>query len=235
MSQKNSTTITTNDNTTTTTITELSSSFPLHGVKLAFLNEFIQRCGGEEALANKTTRQVCEDFIKPMTLLNKTTAKVSFCDLLRVENPSFMTDKATCFISHTWNYNFLDFIHIVQDHFQQRMIQNSNSNNEIVLWIDIFCFNQHLPFDANNFLQDLPSALLHIGHFLLVLAPWYDPIPLKRVWCIYEAYCASTLTVTGKCTFSIAMSQTDSELFLKVNMIDHILSFCWTNQLSLFV
>ena len=27
-----------------------------------------------------------------------------------------------------------------------------------------------------------------IGHTLLVLTPWEDAVPLKRVWCIFEIY-----------------------------------------------
>ena len=40
-----------------------------------------------------------------------------------------------------------------------------------------------------------------MGRFVLVLSPWLDPIPLTRLWCVWEIYCAHE---TG-CSLDIVM------------------------------
>jgi hypothetical protein len=42
--------------------------FSLLGVHVSFFPSFIASCGGEIALASLTTTEVCERFVKPMTL-----------------------------------------------------------------------------------------------------------------------------------------------------------------------
>jgi hypothetical protein len=45
----------------------------------------------------------------------------------------------------------------------------------------------------------------------MVFAPWDDPIPLKRAWCLWELYC----TVTTGSTFNIAMTVRSRRKFIK--------------------
>ena len=56
--------------------------FPTNGVRVSFLLEFIQACGGREAFEGLTTRNVCDELIYPATKA----AKVSFCDYLKFLN-----------------------------------------------------------------------------------------------------------------------------------------------------
>jgi hypothetical protein len=72
--------------------TSATSMFPKLGVKLSVFDDFIQQCGGVEALRGKTTTQVC-DHVKLKTLA----IKDSYCNMLAAENYATVA-KATVFI-----------------------------------------------------------------------------------------------------------------------------------------
>lgn len=50
--------------------------------------------------------------------------------------------------------------------------------------------------------------VLGTGHLLAMLSPWYDPEYLKRAWCIFELYTASTDDST---TVTLAMARSEKE------------------------
>ena len=61
----------------------------------------------------------------------------------------------------------------------------------IYLFFDLFVINQHKKTWTYEWLSTtFQSMIQQIGLTVVVLYPWYDPIPLKRAWCVYEAYCA---------------------------------------------
>ena len=66
-----------------------------------------------------------------------------------------------------------------------------------------------LPFEwcSGTFL----NAIKKIGRVVIVLAPWENPVPLTRVWCLWEAYCS----VITMCVFHTAMSDNESKRFEK--------------------
>jgi hypothetical protein len=57
-----------------------NSPFPLGGVSLDDLDEFIASCGGEDALSEMTTEMVVEDYIKAGTK-----DKLSYCNVLAAQ------------------------------------------------------------------------------------------------------------------------------------------------------
>lgn len=44
---------------------------------------------------------------------------------------------------------------------------------------------------------------MQFGHVVMVLAPWDDPLPLTRAWCLFELYCS----IESNCKFEVAMSR----------------------------
>ena len=65
------------------------------------------------------------------------------------------------------------------------------------VWNDIFVEDQNFT-DAKPegyFFAAFKDAVAQIGHTVLVLSPWDDPIPLTRAWCLWEIY--STLVAPG--------------------------------------
>ena len=148
----------------------MSRTFPLNGIRLSFLQTFIDiYCGGREKLQGLTTTFVIDKFIKPQTLL----WQQSFCDMLEsqgYEDHGFCIAKAQVFISHAWQYIFLDVVDALQFHFID--------TPDIVIWFDLFSINQHKENDldfhglCNMFtstIKDFGMLFLCLFHFRLYL------------------------------------------------------------------
>lgn len=174
---------------------------PKHGVRLSYIYEFFDACGGKDALKGLSTTDVCENFIKPWTASHK----CALNDLLRETNHPSYHPNATVFISHAWKYTFLDVADCLLHHFAD--------NPDIVIWFDLFSNNQHkaaaLQFDwwATTF----RTAIEEFGYTLMVLMPWDDPIPLKRAWCLWELFCSHDTA----CKFEVAMGPRGYQAFIE--------------------
>ena len=77
------------------TIADGSLPFPKDGVRLSFIQEFFNFCGGREKLEGLTTTDVCNEFVKPAT----ESSQLSFCEYLKFQNHGAVA-KAEVFISH---------------------------------------------------------------------------------------------------------------------------------------
>ena len=84
------------------------------------------------------------------------------------------------------------------------------------MWLDICTVNQveqqQLPKDY--FYSTFKEGIQQIGHTILVLQPWTDPIPLKRSWCLWEIHSTST---TGA-TLQVAMGASERADFQKAHI-----------------
>lgn len=67
----------------------------------------------------------------------------------------------------------------------------------IYLWFDLIINNQHTvvdrPFDW--WCHTFRDSIQRIGHLVLILAPFHDPLPLKRAWCLWEVFSAVSADV----------------------------------------
>ena len=119
-----------------------------------------------------TTNDVCFGIVKPATEQVKT----SYADMLKNTQPREVND-ATVFVSHAWKFTFVDVVDAL----------SSLSENAYV-WFDVFTVNQHasLQVPSDWWFTTFKEAVASIGHTVLVLMPWDDPIPLTRAWCIWE-------------------------------------------------
>ncbi|KAJ3281905.1 Kinesin light chain 3 [Borealophlyctis nickersoniae] len=141
--------------------------FSLLGVRLSYFDTFIDEwCGGREKIDGWKTEDVCAEVVKPRTTK-------SVCDHLVEENSSAV-GRATWFISHAWQYNFLDVVDAVKYHFTTRM--SSSAAKPFTFWTGTFT-----------------NAISNLGSVLMILYPWNNPITLERAWCIFELYaCTNT-------------------------------------------
>ena len=165
--------------------------FPKNGVTLSYICEFFEACGGRANLEGLTTTEVNEKHVKLMTAPFQS----SFCDMLtRQQQPA--VGVATVFISHAWKYVFLEVIDALLHHFIDKP--------STIIWFDLFSNNQHKAVDLDFYWWSttFKSAIEQFGHTVMVFAPWNDPIPLTRGWCLFELYC----TVTTRSRFEVAMS-----------------------------
>lgn len=98
----------------TTTANLERELYPKDGIQINTFALFITNMGGRAALEGKTTADICNNFIKPLTL----DRRISYCEYIKLEmqsnekenneNSSSIVDHrvgiATVFISHGNNY-----------------------------------------------------------------------------------------------------------------------------------
>lgn len=175
--------------------------FPQLGIRLNFLLDWARK---KEISSNFTTADVCQKIIKPETQIEK----CSYCDYLKSVD-TFAVGRADVFISHAWQYKFWDLLRALETYFDQDL--------DVYLWIDIFCFNQHvaLELDFHWWSGTFQQAILSFGKTVMVLAPWNDPIPLLRGWCVWELYCTIVGKSQGVCEFDIALSSESETIFIE--------------------
>ncbi|KAI8801409.1 hypothetical protein BJ742DRAFT_744541 [Cladochytrium replicatum] len=99
----------------------MSEPLSVKGVRLQFFDEFITRCGGRDALTDKTTTEVCNEFLKKMTEHSQTTMVETL--KLNDKDRSFVGN-ADHFISHAWKYKFLDVVDSLYAHFESNPVGN---------------------------------------------------------------------------------------------------------------
>ncbi|KAJ3042418.1 Kinesin light chain 3 [Rhizophlyctis rosea] len=117
-----------------------------------------------------------------------------------------LTGTANWFISHSWQYVFLEVVDAITTFFE-----NQEAKDEVIIWFDLFSLPQHQRTTVTpEFLQTtFKDAISSMGNVLMVLTPWNAPITLTRAWCVFELYvCAET-----KSKFHIALSPSEASTF----------------------
>jgi hypothetical protein len=98
-----------------------------------------------------------------------------------IDNYSYLArprvKEATVFVSHAWQFLFLDVVDALQYHFE-------GGSEGVYLWFDLFSNDQHsaTSLDFGWWSTTFKSAIAKIGHTVLILAPWDNPIPLRRYY-----------------------------------------------------
>jgi Flp pilus assembly protein TadD len=173
---------------------------PSLGISLRGLNYFIHNCGGLNEISQLTTNDVCERYLKPQTRHQQ----LSYCEYLVSIGSHHFVGKPIVFISHAWQYKFVDVLNAISK------IQ-FDREEENYIWIDLFSNNQHvapsLPFEF--WCHTFKSAIADFGRTVLILSPWNNPIALTRVWCLWEIYC----TAITRSKFEVIMTDQEDQSF----------------------
>ncbi|KAJ3015498.1 UNVERIFIED_CONTAM: Kinesin light chain 3 [Siphonaria sp. JEL0065] len=193
------------------------------GLRLSFVHDLIDACGGRSVFEGLTTTDVCQQLIKPLTNISEN----SFVNDLAYLRRSDVVLEANWFISHVWSYKFLDVVDTLDYFFSNNNIQPS----EAVIWFDLFTNSQRksefilvdirkndqyrLDITVNNSIEwwttTFPGVIAKIKNVVMCLQPWDDVIPLTRAWCVYELYnCIAT-----KSSLHFAMSPKETVKFLE--------------------
>ena len=184
-------------------VDDSTPSMPTRGVSIEFFDVFVIRCGGREALVGLNLVEVWEQFILPKTLLSIS----SYCDYLYEDCGEVYVGEATLMISNAWQHQFLDVVAAINNYFV-------NDKKEIV-WFDLFSLNHHrqplLPIEW--LLGQYKDFMQRFQRIVMVLTPWQNPIPLCRMWCLWEVYCA--LADRNDSSLEIAMTAKGTKSFLK--------------------
>ena len=111
--------------------------------------------------------------------------KIAFADQLTLEDAASggpaRVGTATAFFSHPWKMRAREFFEVCVTAF----------GAEDFVWIDLYMHNQFSGTLGSEYWIDRFAGLVErIGKVVAVLTPWHDPIPLKRMWCLFELVCA---------------------------------------------
>ncbi|KAJ3042588.1 Kinesin light chain 3 [Rhizophlyctis rosea] len=106
--------------------------------------------------------------------------------------------QATWFVSHCWQYTFLDVVDAITTFFH-----DNRKTSDVIVWFDLFSLDQHhRSVIAAEWLQDIfTTAISAMGNVLMILTPWNNPVTLTRAWCVFELFACMK---TGS-NFSIAL------------------------------
>eukprot|EP00053_Salpingoeca_punica_P015694 m.145072 g.145072 ORF g.145072 m.145072 type:complete len:939 (+) comp16778_c0_seq16:20-2836(+) len=174
------------------------------GISVAFIRKFsAEHLVGDRA--DFTTAQICEAVVKERTRALEC-SYVQYLQQAADSGSSSGVDidvgKAKVFVSHAWKYKLRDVFTVMLEYADKYAAENPKAP-PLFFYFDLFCNNQHAteshPFDwwCSTFQRNIMS----IGQVLLVMAPWDDPVPLTRAWCLWEIHCA----LDGKVPLTIGL------------------------------
>ena len=122
--------------------------------------------------------------------------------------------RPTHFFSHAWLQRFLGNVSALQ-----RFVQSRPPNEPAAFfWYDCFAIDQHecqypdpdKPKKSSEWWADtFLKAIGQIGHTVMMLSPWDNPVPLTRAWCLWELYC----TWQVGANFSVCLGTDQMESF----------------------
>jgi tetratricopeptide (TPR) repeat protein len=178
----------------------LHDDFPMDGLPLSVIHEFIDTNGGDAAFKGLTTDDVKDRFVVPQTQASK----LSICAQM-ARKGDVRVRPATWFVSHAWRGQFLDLVAALDLFF-------ADQAGSIVLWLDIFSTSQHSTFSRPPewWQQTFCNAIGRMGQMVMVMAPWDNPISLTRAWCLVEIFACQS---SGS-SFNVAFPPSERERFL---------------------
>lgn len=198
-----------------------SEEKPLHlrGISGRFLHALLGFHGLEE---NMSTGDFCGAFILPTTK-PYSCSFVAFVEMLKLtdndnnssveanQKDNSLTGEPTRFISHSWRYPLQKTLRSV--------LSSTEGGMEHYYWMDIFCFNQHSDEIGNpHFDEMLRGAMSKAGHTLFVCYPWYKPVSVTRIWCLFEVLIS--LEPQNNITFSPVLDPEEKDAFAKALLED---------------
>ena len=122
---------------------------------------------------------------------------------------------ATFMISYAWGYTIGDIIDTLERHCEL----NSLNVKRSYVWICCLCVNQHRVVEMkqqgkvvtfDDLATTFRSRVTGIGHIVAMMAPWFAPTYLERLWCVYEMYMAHL----HGCKVTIGMPSSERDNFL---------------------
>ena len=82
-----------------------------------------------------------------------------------------------------------------------------------IRFADIFVLNQFAASEGKLshtwWTETLAGVVAEIGHTVVVLLPWRQPVPLGRSWCLWELFS----TLTGRSILEIALTPVEEASF----------------------
>lgn len=145
-----------------------------------------------------TTRSIVAEIIIPATV----GAQCSYFHYLlgrRDSSGQVLVGLASVFLSHAWDYPFSLLEQLAADfstifYFRQK-------EEFPYYWCDLFIKNQHMQAPVDN---EFITAITNCKCTLGVLNEARDPLPLSRIWCLFEYYHTMRLNVQLQLFFPLS-------------------------------
>lgn len=103
---------------------------------------------------------------------------------------------ATYFVSHCWGTKLGELVNMILQHYDELPdTEGGRLYVPVYYWLDIFAVTQHFTGDFKDHPDsDFPEVIRSApGGVLFTMAPWRNPMSVKRVWCLFEALTALSL------------------------------------------
>jgi tetratricopeptide (TPR) repeat protein len=132
----------------------------------------------------------------------------SLCRLFAADPATaHLVGRPTHFLSHAWKYETRNLAAALRA-FVDEMPEGSPP---AFFWFDCFSLDQHAQSSQGSewWRTTFMQAIGSMGHTVMMLSPWDDPIPLTRAWCLWELVC----TVQTGATFSVCLGPAEQAAF----------------------
>eukprot|EP01046_Picozoa_sp_COSAG06_P004399 COSAG06_NODE_183_length_20826_cov_4.724753_3_plen_281_part_00 len=132
----------------------------------------------------------------------------SMCAALKTDDHTArFVGRPTHFLSHAWTYLLLSLVGALED-FVARLPEGAP---EPFFWFDCFSLDQHAQSTQGSewWRGTFLRAIGAIGHTVMALSPWDNPLPLSRAWCLWELYCTHKAGVP----FSVCLGPAERRAF----------------------
>ena len=161
--------------------------------------------------------------VKPDTFDGPTGPSCAYTELLQRSNALSdegrpLVGPATYFVSHAWSYDFRAFARALMEFWEERPRDEVHRN--CYFWIDIFSVDQHRAsngdFDSSFWETTFTEMIRTIGRTVVVLLPWSNPVPIRRIWCLWELFS----TIETKSELWVAIPAEEEKLLDEACLLD---------------
>jgi hypothetical protein len=167
-------------------------------VSLAFLELFVRENSVD---ATKTANDVVNAHVKPHTKEIGRGGSGAFVELIgdgKDGSGQRWCNTPTHMLSYSWSYSVVMIVEALQKFEHEHPPSKGQQCN--YYFVDQFALNQHeFAKDCTQkqvedmMLATLKESIRVPAQMICLLHPWQDPVPFRRMWCLFEMYIAITL------------------------------------------
>ena len=165
------------------------SRIEFRAVSVEMMRYFLDEHIPKDRRDSISTFEVVEEYIKPLTK----EANLSYAEMNAKnadEDGISFVGPACAFVSHSWSYKFKTLLSVLEEYQLTHLDEGTH-----YYFLDMFAINQH-NVASDDLLISLQNVVSVTNKILLVMTPWSNPRPLRRVWCLWEILQAVKLKAT---------------------------------------
>jgi len=168
------------------------------GITMSVIDQFIEDCGGEGVLSKLTTREVCEEYLKPLMhqrVPGKGGSYAYYTYKNQKQKCTSTVRDAEVYVVHAWDSIFLDVVDTMRNY-----IAPLEARDITTFWFDMLCINQchEHKYSVAWFETSFVNGLSNVNRVLVAMVPWQRPLVFERAWCLWELFTAIHMQYTPK-------------------------------------